>query len=224
MKNLIIAFALLLSFSSGAQQSIELKKGAQLTYAVEQGTKKYNLVVKVEDLSPLKISYKSSDGSYKGTLANGSNSKSDVYSYDYFIPPSSRSGQVGAIMVSEKVFDEVEKLNKKFRDGIDLGIGKDTLVVNITFEGDSLPTLFGNIGYQTEEIKANGKPIKLGTYVISQIKDAEGKEVPINEGYSMRLNMDDDSPVVVYLKDTKGKFTIRLIEANGVEVDDEKRE
>ncbi|UPT65713.1 MAG: hypothetical protein M0D57_14425 [Sphingobacteriales bacterium JAD_PAG50586_3] len=86
MKNLLLAFALLMCFVAQAQNSFKLKKGAELTYQVDENGMVYDLTVTIIDLKPFRISYKNTDGTLKGFTSLGNNSKEEYFKYDYFLP------------------------------------------------------------------------------------------------------------------------------------------
>lgn len=204
MKKLLFIAALLSTFIINAQNSFKLKVGSVLTYQVEENGKAYDLTVTVESLTPFKVTYKNADGTRKGNTSVEKNSKQDFYKYDYFVPGNTGTGAL--VVLPDYIFKAIYQLEQNYRDGNT----EDTTSVPIRFaSGKTVP--FGKIGFQVEDVDVNDGNIGLHTYAIDEMG------VDFADGYIMRINIDSDYPYVTYLNDIKGKFSIHLIAAKGVE-------
>lgn len=201
----LFLFAVLLAGYSFSQNSFKLNKGSVLTYEVEENGKAYKLDVTIESLTPFKISYKSTDGTLKGFVTVGGNNKQQYYKYDYFVQGNGGSGAL--LLLPDYMYKSIYQLEQNYR----AGIMEDTTSIPIKFS-DNTTVPFGKIGFQAEDIEANSNNLELHTYAIDEMG------VDFAEGFIMRVNIDPNTPVVTYLNDVKGKLSIHLIAAKGVEV------
>ncbi|UPT65712.1 MAG: hypothetical protein M0D57_14420 [Sphingobacteriales bacterium JAD_PAG50586_3] len=90
------------------------------------------------------------------------------------------------------------------------GITEDTTSIPISFS-DNTTIPFGRIGFQQEDITVDKGSLTLHTYAVDQMG------VGFGDGYIMRVNADPNTPIVTYLNDVKGKLSIHLVAAKGVE-------
>lgn len=212
MKHLLIFLAALFALPLAAQNSFKLKPGSELTYAVKEGDRSYNLKVKIESLSEIKVSYKSSDGVRKGLYHTTISRTENSFFYDFFIPHTEIV--IGTlIMLPKTAYKGLEKLNDDYWAEL-----PDTGVVPVLYTGQTQPALFGRIGFEEEAITANGKNLILKTYSVYESRTADGKPLAAGEGDVMRVNFDKKFPVVTYFKSVKDKLTIHLTAVKNVEV------
>lgn len=213
MKKLLAAYALLLCFTAQAQNSFMLKSGSELTYKVTEGDANYTMVVKVLGTTPgLEFDYKSSDGGYKGNLRFAASSDKLFY-YNYFVDGIDLSGTGAAIYLQKPLFDKLNVLGQNSKKGITA----DTTKLKIWFDWTAPPVLFGNAKFEKQEVLVNGKTISMETVACTQIVDSDGKKVAPGTGYSIKVNNNSSMPIVTFVNDTKGKFSITLIEAKEVD-------
>jgi flagellar capping protein FliD len=222
MKKLLVAFALLLCFTTQAQNSFKLKVGSVLTYEVQEDTTLYNLIVTVENLSPIKLSYTSTKKSRKGTFTNSIAKADDAYDYDFFMPipiskPIPKGSATGSpILLSKASYEKIQRMEKVYRAAYDADdMAGDTATASIVFARKKSVT-FANIGFESEGVTVNGEELRLHTYAIDE--KIIGKEDEDFIGYIMRVNIDSDYPYVTYINDGVNKFSIMLKEAKDVEL------
>lgn len=213
MKKLLLALTLGLCFNLQAQNSFKLKNGSVLVYEVMSDTSTFNLEVTVENVSPMRLSYKSSNGARRGTLVNSVAKNNEPFDYDYFMPiPASKTIPEGGatVLLPKTSFKKIQLLEENFRNGVE----NDTTTIRFKLARKG-EIVFSNIGFQQEAIDVEGEELRLHTYAIDEFHPHDEDDFI---GYIMRVNIDSDYPYVTFIYDMRNKFYVNLKQAKNVEL------